>query len=306
MKKVLILFVPLILLGMKTYAQQDPVFTYYMNNTLALNPAYAGSREALTLTALHRSQWVGFDGAPVTQTFTMHAPVLNQHIGLGLSVLNDKIGPVNNTSASIDYAFILKSGEKSKLSFGLKGSAYFLSTDLASLYTNQTGDVAFENGRVSRTLPNVGFGMYYSRNKFYAGISAPKLIENKVRLNNVSLHKFARHYYLIAGKVFALSRWVDLKVTTLVKATPGAPIQGDLTAQITFSNAFMIGAGYRSGDAASLQAGVFFTPQLLLAYAYDYSFGNQTLLYNSGSHEIMLRYDFIYKNHKKVRSPRYF
>ena len=147
--------------GHTLLAQQEAMFTHYMNNTLAVNPAYAGSRDALTITALHRSQWVGFDGAPTTQTVTMHTPLFNNKLGLGLSVVHDQIGPVKTTSAYVDLAYIIKTSEKGHLAFGLKGGFNFMQANLSTLQLNQQSDAAFQDNIQSKFLPNFGFGIYY-------------------------------------------------------------------------------------------------------------------------------------------------
>lgn len=293
-------------------AQQDAMFTHYMYNTLAINPAYAGSRDALTVTALHRSQWVGFDGAPVTQTLTMHTPIFNNKIGLGLSVLNDKIGPVNNTSINADFAYKIHLSNKGILAFGLKGGINIMQGDLTSLELDQTGDEAFSQDIESDLLPNFGFGVYYSTEKWYVGFSTPKLLENDFETSSsqggTKLASEQRHYFLIAGTVFNLDQTGNLKLapTTFVKVTNGAPIQADLTAMFILKDKIEMGAMYRTSDAAGLLLGYNFTEYLRLGYSFDWSFENSTADYNSGSHEIMLRYDFVFKDKSKIRSPRYF
>ena len=147
-------------------AQQIPMYTHYMNNTLMVNPAYAGSRDALTVTALHRSQWVDFKGAPMTQTLTLHSPLSNEHIGLGLSVMNDKIGPTNNTSVLADFVYILQLTEKSKLSFGISGGVNIFQANLNSLNLDVEGDPVFLENISNKTTPNFGFGAYYYRERF--------------------------------------------------------------------------------------------------------------------------------------------
>jgi type IX secretion system PorP/SprF family membrane protein len=174
-----ITFVSCLTLGaMTVQAQQVPMYTHYMYNTLAVNPAYAGSRDALTLTGLYRSQWVGFKGAPETQTFTMHTPLRNEHIGLGLAVVNDKIGPVNNTSVVGDFAYRIKLNEKSKLAFGISAGANLFQANLSALNLDQQTDPTFQNNVNNHVTPNVGFGAYYSRERFYAGVSSPCLLQN--------------------------------------------------------------------------------------------------------------------------------
>jgi len=305
----LFIFLLIFSAGLKVQAQQDPMFTHYMDNTLIVNPAYAGSRDALSFTALHRSQWVNFDGAPTTQTFNMHGPTKSGKVGLGLSVLNDKIGPTQNTSAYVDFAYIIKTSEKGRLALGLNAGINYMRTDLTTLKLDNQNDASFQYNLSSRLLPNFGAGIYYYLPRFYIGVSVPKLLENNFYTNSISgglsLKNDQRHYTLIAGTVVSLSKNVELKPTILVKATMGAPIQGDVTATFIFHKKFLLGAMYRSLDAAGALVGFNITDQFHIGYSYDWSFANQTVKYNAGSHEILLRYDLIF-NKTKVRSPRYF
>lgn len=291
-------------------AQQDAMFTHYMNNTIAVNPAYAGTRNALTITGLHRSQWVGFDGAPVTQTLTMHTPIAKNKMGLGVSVINDKIGPVKTAGAYADYAYYLKLNDKSQLSLGLSAGLNFMQAGLTDLTIIDQDDVSFKDDISSKLLPNFGFGMYYRRPKFYAGLSAPKLLENNFYNNtvtgSVNLAKEKRHYYFICGGVTKISPEVEFRPTTFVKATPGAPVEADVTTTFIFHKRLLLGGMFRTGDAVGGLIGFYVTPQLHLGYSYDWSYKLETFKYNQGSHEIMISYDFIYKNSEKIRSPRYF
>lgn len=290
------------------FAQQDAMFTHYMYNTLAINPAYAGSRDALTVSALNRSQWVGFEGAPNTQTLTMHSPFKKEHIGLGLSFISDKIGPVKTTSFYADFAYILKTGEKSKLSFGIKGGGSLFQANLNSLGLSDQADASFQNSTQTSFLPNVGFGMYYYRERFYAGISSPKLLQNSLKINNsaVVLKTEQRHFFFIIGSVFKLNDNLDLKPTAFVKVTEGAPIEADLTTTFVLRKKVLLGATYRTGDAIAGLVGYQFSNQFLIGYAFDWSYGLQTFKYNRGSHEIMLRFDFMFIDKEKISSPRYF
>lgn len=292
-------------------AQQDPMYTHYMYNTLMVNPGYAGSRDALTVTALHRSQWVNFKGAPVVQSLTMHSPLMNEHIGVGLSVLNDKIGPTNRTSVFADFAYRMNLTKKSKLALGISGGANIFQANLSSVEVNQQNDPSFQNNLSNRVVPNFGFGAYYSRERFYAGISAPGLIQNNYSKENqvagtTLLGAEQRHYFFIAGGVINLGDNLAFKPTTLVKATPGAPIQADFTASFVIMKKLTLGAMYRTGDAFGGLIGVNLTDQLHVGYSYDWSYGLKTGRYNSGSHEIMLRYDFIFASKKQIHTPRHF
>ena len=292
-------------------AQQDPMYTHYMYNTLVINPAYAGSRDALTITALHRSQWVNYKGAPIGQTLSLHSPLKNEHLGIGLSVTNDKIGPTNNTSAVIDFAYIMKLNKKSKLALGLSAGANMFQANLSSVQLDQQNDPSFQNNINNRFTPNFGFGAYYSRERFYAGLSIPKIMENNYsNLNQTAANTLAgkeqRHYYFIAGTIIKISDNLDFKPTTFVKVTSAAPIQVDLTASFIIMKKVLIGAMFRTGDAAGILVGLDLTNQFHIGYSYDYSYGLQNFKYHQGSHEIMLRYDFIFSSKKQIHTPRYF
>lgn len=308
MKK--IIFSILALIGaIQANAQQDAMFTHYSFNTLAVNPGYAGSRDALTLTGLNRSQWVGFEGAPTTQTLTLHAPIMNEKIGLGLSVLNDKIGPTNQTAFYGDFAYKVQVGN-GKLAFGLKGGINMMSNDFLSLETTQEGDVSFEQDTKSLLLLNFGFGLYYSTSKYYFGLSTPRLLENDFESNSTtgSVKGEKRHYFFIAGTVFSLNKTetIKLKPTTFIKITEAAPIEIDLTTLFYFHDKYWAGPMWRSGDALGVLAGLNITNQFSLGYSFDWSYGNTTFKYNGGSHELMLRYDFVFREKGRIKSPRYF
>lgn len=297
--------------GLNLNAQQVPMYTHYMYNTLVVNPAYAGSRDALTITALDRMQWVGFKGAPVTQTLTLHTPIINEHVGLGLSVLNDKIGPTNNTSIFVYYAYRVKLTKKSKLAFGLSAGANIYQASLSSLQLDVPEDPAFQNNIHNRTLPNFGFGVYYSRERFYAGISTPDLLENKISEINLPngttlIGKEQRHYFFIAGSMFNLTENLDFKPTMLIKVTPAAPIQADFTASFVIMKKLLVGAMFRTGDAVGGLVGLDITDQFHLGYSFDWSYGLKTSKYNGGSHEIVLRYDCIFYDKRQIHSPRNF
>ncbi len=292
-------------------AQQDAMYTHYMYNTLVINPGYAGSRDALSLTALHRSQLVDFTGAPVTQTLTLHAPLRNEHIGLGLSLTNDKIGPTNNTSLFADFAYIMKLNEKSKLALGLSAGANIFQANLNTLQLNDQSDPVFQDNINNKVTPNFGFGAYYYRERFYAGVSTPNLLQNNYSMitkgdGTTLIGKEQRHYYFIAGTVINMAENLAFKPTTFVKVTAGAPVQADVTASFILMKRLLLGVMYRTGDSFGALIGVDITTQFHVGYSYDYSYGLQTFKYNMGSHEIVLRYDFLTHDKKQIHSPRYF
>lgn len=292
-------------------AQQDAMFTHYSYNMLSVNPAYAGSRDALTFTALHRSQWVSFPGAPVTQTLTVHGPVKDENIGLGLSIVNDKAGPLKQTYLNVDATYIMQLNNRDRLAFGIKGGIDFFRGEFSTVDTgNDEIDNVFGADIGSRAKPNFGMGVYYYKPRFYAGLSVPNMMTNSYRAdgegNTIESFTQDRHFYLIAGSVVDLNFDWKLKPTALVKMTPGAPVQMDISPTFILRDRANLGVMYRTGDAFGLLAGVYLNEQLLMSYSYDWSLTNPTGKYNGGSHEIMLRYDFIYKHRRKIQSPRYF
>lgn len=313
MKTVLKIAIALVFVLMTTLlsAQQNPMYTHYMYNTLVVNPAYAGSRDALTVTALHRSQWVGFDGAPLTQTISLHTPLRNEHVGIGLSLSNDRIGPVNTTSIFFDYAYIMQLTKKSKLSLGLSAGANIFQAALTDLELDQQIDPAFSTNISSIVTPNFGVGAYYYMDNFYAGFSTTNLLQNSFSLvnpdsQNILIGKEQLHYYLITGALIKISDNLDFKPTALFKLTAAAPFQADITASFILIDRILLGAMYRSGDAVGVLAGFNVTGQLHIGYSYDWSYGLKTGSYNSGSHELVLRYDFIRNNSKQIHTPRNF
>ena len=301
-----------LVLGVSTTltGQQEAMYTHYSYNTLAVNPAYAGSRDALTFTALHRSQWVSFPGAPVTQTLTIHSPVLNEKLGLGLSIVNDKAGPLKHTMVNVDATYILYLNREDRLAFGIKGGLDFFKGDFADIVTGEEGDNVFGIDIGTKAKPNFGLGVYYYKPNFYAGISSPGLLKNSYSNSNESngLETYTQdmHFYFISGAVFDINFDWKFKPTTFVKLTKGAPIEADITPTFILRDKVNLGVMYRTGDGFGILAGMHLNEQLLLGYSFDWSLTNPTGKYNDGSHEIMLRYDFIYKHRMKIKSPRYF
>ena len=202
-------------------AQQDPLYTQYMFNTLAYNPGYAGTREVLSLMALSRHQWVGFDGAPSTQTLTAHSSV-GKNVGLGFTLMHDRLDPTRQTGVYFDYAYRLKITEKSKLSLGIKGGFNFYQNNFTSLSTgNVADDPSLSGSDYNKFLPNFGFGLFYYSDKFYFGASIPKLLENKLDNGDIEVlgesGKETRHYFFTGGYVFDLNEKVKFKPSILAR-----------------------------------------------------------------------------------------
>ncbi len=308
MKRFLFPLIFIIVFTNELIAQQSAMFTQYMFNTVAVNPAYAGSKEVPTAVFLARKQWVSFDGAPVTQTFSINAPIKAKSLGLGLSVTNDKIGIVNETGFFIDVAYNLKLWNKANLSMGVKGGVNFYQAKLTELTIIDRNDPAFQKDIKGDFLPNVGVGFYYYTDKFYAGISTPKLLKNTISaekgVNTQNLAKEERHYYFISGYVFDLGRFVKFKPSVLAKLVQGSPISFDITAGFLFSERLWLSGMYRVGDAVGGIVQYRIGQSLWVGYAYDYTVSDLTN-FNSGTHEIMVSFDLVSKKYR-VKSPRYF
>jgi type IX secretion system PorP/SprF family membrane protein len=292
------------LTGIVSHAQQDAQFTQYMYNTSTINPAYAGSRGFMSLFALHRTQWVGLDGAPVTNSFSINTPISNSKMGMGISFLNDRIGPTNENKISADVSYSIRTSESFRLSFGLKVTANVFNLDVSRLNPVSQNDPQFQNLNNSFT-PNFGAGLYLHSEKTYIGISVPNFIEsNKYDSNSVAMFKEKMNYYLIAGHVFDISENLKFKPSLLTKLVSGAPLQVDASANFLISKKFVIGGAYRWSAAFSAMAGFQISEGIFVGYGYDKETTNLAN-YNSGSHEIFLRFE-LSKTYNKITSPRFF
>jgi len=278
-----------------------------MYNTIAVNPAYAGSRDALSIVGLNRNQWAGFDGGPQTQTLSIHSPLRNEKVGLGLSLINDKSGYENFTYVYADFSYTIKASEEVDLSFGIKGGmTYYKLADELYNATEVNQDPYF-NEKLNRWNSNFGAGILFHSNKWYMGLSIPKLINHDLN-NNTEFAALERvHYYAIGGYVFDLNENLKLKPSFMMKHTKGAPISTDLTANFLFNEVFWLGGSYRfNGDQKAIGALVDFqvSDQFRVGYTYEIPTG-EIRPYTSGSHEILLMYEFRYLK-RKQKSPRYF
>lgn len=288
-----------------SFAQQDAQYTQYMYNTINVNPAYAGSRGMMSIFGLHRTQWVGIDGAPVTNSFSINSPINNSNLGVGLSFVNDRIGPTVENQISADVSYSIKASEKYKLSFGIKGTANLFNLDVSKLNPEDAGDPQFQNLN-NYFSPNVGAGVYLHSDQTYFGVSIPGFLNSKKYADSpeVAVNTERMNLYFIAGHVFDLSYNVKFKPALLTKATQGAPLQVDLSGNFLINEKFVLGAAWRWDAAVSAMAGFQITDGLFIGYAYDYE-TTQLRRYNSGSHEFFLRFELFTKQNRIV-SPRFF
>ena len=286
------------------FAQQDSQYTQYMYNTVVINPAYAGSRGALSAFGMHRNQWVGFSGAPKTNAFSVHTPFNNSNLAAGLSFTNDQIGPTAENSIAADISYKIKTSENYTLSFGIKTSASFFNFYANKLNPKDVLDPSLE-GFKNSISPNVGLGFYLHSQKNYFGLSVPHFFENyKYDDNELSLNRERLNLYFITGSVFSLSSEVDFKPALLAKYVDGAPLQMDISANFLFNEKLTLGAAYRYDAAVSALAGFQLSEMLFVGYAYDYE-TSQLHKFNQGSHEIFLRFE-LFKSYSGISSPRFF
>ena len=284
------------------------MFTQYMFNQIAVNPGYAGSGEVANATVLNRQQWVGMEGAPRTFAITANTPISKIDCGLGLSLITDKIGPTQQTGFFLDYAYHLKVSKKGKLGMGIKAGFTHYKANFQDIQTTTANDVAFSQNIDGDVKANFGVGFFYYTKDFYAGFSVPKLLKSDLTtgssVTNEKLSVSERHYYFIVGNVFDLNEKLKFRPSALAKINKGTPMQIDLTANFILLEKFWLGAMYRIGNAFGFIAQIQLIKSLRVGYAYDIT-TTHLKKYNSGTHEIMVSFDF-FTGKNKIRSPRYF
>ncbi|WP_426486414.1 PorP/SprF family type IX secretion system membrane protein [Flavobacterium sp. 2] len=304
MKKLILIFM---FFSVVCSAQQDAQFTQYMYNTISVNPAYAGSRGVLNVFGLYRTQWIGLDGAPETSTFSLNTPLSNNSkLGLGVSLVNDKIGPTVENTLSADLSYSIPTSESFKLSFGIKATANMFNLDVSKLSFENQGDEQFQD-LDNKFSPNIGAGVYWHSDRAYLGFSVPNFIEtNRYDDNNTAIFKEKINYYFIAGYVFNLDKleYIRFKPALLTKMVQGAPLQVDVSGNFMFYDKFVVGLAYRWSASVSAMAGFQVSKGMYVGYGYDHETTNLRR-YNSGSHEIFLRFEF-FNSYKKMTSPRFF
>jgi type IX secretion system PorP/SprF family membrane protein len=280
-----------------------------MFNETFINPAYVGSHRNFSANLLYRNQWVGMEGSPKTETFSIHGPIRRKNLGIGFSIMHESIAVTDQllVAGTISYKIPMKN---STLSFGLQGKFVNDVERLTEIHTISSGDNQFSTDVKKYFLPNAGFGMYYYREKFYAGVSIPRLFQNKIEStqSSVVVRNFGNlkvwHYYLATGYVHTFNENLKMKPTLMFKVVQNAPLQGDFNLHFILRDFVWFGAGYRSEDACALLVGLQLSPQLKIGYSYDYTL-SKLQKFNSGSHEFTIGYNFGFKDYKMV-NPRYF
>ena len=304
MKKVIIIsFAVLIYLGLNqnAQAQQQVMFTQYMFNGLAVNPAYAGHAGALSVTALTRHQWVGVEGAPNTQTLSIHTPIRKNKIAVGALIYRDNIGLTTETGLIGSYAYRIEFG-KGTMSMGMQfGFSDFQNNQGDAHLGNNAQPGLYQN--VSAIKPNIGAGAFYSTERFYLGVSSPFLLNNKIQTAEDPVEQI-RHLYVMSGFVVDLNRHLKLKPSALLKMVQGAPLEMDFSAMLLIEDRIWVGLAYRSFDSIDLLLELQLNSKFRLGYAFDYTVSNFNKV-NSGSHELMLNYILSFSR-SRVITPRYF
>jgi len=286
-------------------AQQDAHYTMYTLNPMSVNSAYAGTRGHASVIGMHRSQWVGLDGAPRTQHVSFDTP-LSDRVGLGVSVINDELGPSDEFFSDLNFSYRIPISETHTLSFGLKAGARVLNIDLSKADSQEQADPALQDIN-NQWLATIGAGIYAYGERSYIGLSIPNFVRSEHRsYDGTSFSASAEeaiHWNLIGGLVTNVSEKVKLKPSFLLKHVSGAPLSLDLSATFLIGDVFMIGSSYRWDDSISGLIGFYVNPRLFLGYAYDYT-TTPYRDFNNGSHEIALRLD-IFRD-EVLKSPRFF
>jgi type IX secretion system PorP/SprF family membrane protein len=291
-----------LVIALPGWSQQNVQFTQYMFNGLVINPAYAGADEALSLTFVHRSQWTGMDNAPATQTLAAHTSIKEKKIGVGLILVNDRIGVHKNFSALNSYAYHIRTGRQSYLSMGLQAGIKNIRSDYSSL-TTSNADPTFLNASISNTYFNFGTGIYFRSPRLHAGVSMPEINTQRFYAHDTSVMRMYPSTVLFFAKYkITLNDYFDIEPSTMVKYIKGLPVSFDLNLNLIYRSVLTLGLSYRTNESIDFILKAQATSQLQFGYAYDHPIGDVAMLSN-GSHELMVQYIFRYVQ-KNIESPR--
>jgi len=277
-------------------------FTQYMFNGLVINPAYAGADEALSLTVIQRRQWSGIENAPTTQTLSAHTLFRNRNVGLGLVVMNDRVGVHKNLNVLANYAYHIWTDQHAHISFGLQGGVRSIKSDYASL-GNPGNDPKVYNAYVSETFFDLGSGIYFKSPRFEAGISTLELLPQTASVNDSISIAFNKAQFLLMSKYrFAVGKDFTLEPSGLLKYTSHVPLSFDINMNVLYRKVLTMGLSYRKKESVDFLLKAQVTGQLQFGYSYDHAIGEISRFAN-GSHELMVHYLFRYVR-KNVSSPR--
>jgi len=306
MKKIYFIAILALSVLSEVQAQQDPHYTQYMYNMSVMNPAYAGSKESVSGGLLYRKQWVEIEDAPSTGTFFIHSPV-GKNVGLGLSVVSDKIGPVEENNFYGDFSYTLNLGGEHRLAFGLKAGLTMHKIDFNSIYPTlpDPNDDVFGSGNPNATFMNIGSGVFYYTNKYYLAFSVPNMLKSKyLDFDGRKYGTEVLHYFLTGGYVFDINPNLKFKPFAMIKTSLNAPTSVDVSTNFMLYDKLELGATYRLEDSFGALVNFAITPSLRIGYAYDHIISDLKVV-TPASHEVMLLFDLNFP--KKVsQSPRYF
>lgn len=290
------------------YAEQDPIYTQYQFNTLSVNPAYAGSRNVMSMMLLSRHQWVGFEGAPSTQTFTAHTPLNRNRIGVGLSIIRDEFQPVSRSGFYADYSYRLNLTDNTSLRLGLKAGLQHILINYSKLDESIiAADQAYPTENFNSLKPNFGFGIYIDNTKYYLGASVPRILEMNLVDSEApegTTSKYVRHYFLMAGGIFNLSSNLKFKPSFITRLSHSTPLSADFNLSTLYKEKLWTGIMYRLNSAYGAVVQFQITPQLKVGYAYEIATG-VLQKYNNGTHEILVNFELNFRK-GQVFNPRYF
>lgn len=307
MIKKLINLVAFLLFCVCVQAQHDVHYTMFMFNKIAINPAYAGSKEVFTMSGHYRNQWPGIKGAPQTFTFSAHTPLFKKRTGVGISIIADKIGMVNTYYTDLSYAYRIKLDKETTLSVGLMAQLQYGRINWQESDPLDAGDNFVPSVGSNKLNPNFGMGAYYQAKNYYLGFSVPRIFKTTIYDDNpieyVGLNSI-RSSYIMGGFVARLSRNVKLQPGVLLTYNPSAPFEMDLNASLVFMDRFWVGLSYRLEDSMDAIVQFQISQQLKAAVALDFTF-SELNNYSPGSFELMLQYCMVTSG-AKLNNIRYF
>ncbi len=287
-------------------SQQDPIYTQYLTNLLSIQPAYAGISGVMSVSALSRAQWVGWEGAPNSNTFTIHLPMKSFNVGLGLSIVNDKWGPILQNGIYADYAYRLVLKPRQYLALGIKAGFNTYHARFTDLALNDPIDPSFAQNVDFKLLPNVGFGALWHSDLFFLGVSMPKMFKNNlVDDSDMKIYREVIHLYAMGGYVFSAAENVKLKPTFLFRWSEQTPSYLDIAWNILLYERVWFGATYRLNNSYALSFQFNVNNQLRFGYSFDLTTFHESMV-NSGTHEFTINYEFLSTKRVRRYAARYF